>query len=238
MSGTLSEFTSQIKTRNVSRPTLFYVQFTSPPGDSDVTPDAGLLPVLPFFCFSASTPGHNFLTQDNYSTAGTKRKFIYDHDYGNLRLDFYCDQNYQIKKYFDAWITTIRTAGRVFNYPDAYTAENLDVFILDIADNEIYQYNYTKVVPKTISEVSLNWKSGNEISTFTVDFVFEEAFFIEKTGLEEGTLPSLNKIATTNPISQITNNEIVNKLLQSNQSDESVQTIIKAIGGGVAGAII
>lgn len=252
MAGTLNQFTTEIKNRNVSRTNLFAVQIVSPNGVGNVTPDRSTDSLLPFFCYGASTPSFNFLTQDNYSTAGTKRKFIYDHDYANLRLEFYVDQNYETKKYFDSWKSLILNTRRNFAFPDDYTSDKLYLSILNLDDKEVYRYSYSKVFPKTISEINLSWLNGNQISTFNVEFTFEEVYFEQTTSLVASNEDSdfaggitmtsdIEKLSNLIPvpIASITNNELINKFKTdiNNSSDPAAEQIIRAFNSGVLGSL-
>ena len=62
---------------------------------------------------------------------------------------------------------------RYFNYSDEYTAELLNVTIINMENKETYMYSYKKVVPKTIMAVDLNWAAGGQISTLPIEFTYE-----------------------------------------------------------------
>ena len=73
----LSEFSSLIRSANIARPYLFYVELTLPPGL--LTPGTASLDdtkKLSLYCHAAQTPMLEMYTNDNYYEAGIKRKFI------------------------------------------------------------------------------------------------------------------------------------------------------------------
>ena len=175
---TLSEFTSELRQRNVSKPTLYYVEIIPPP----IFKEAGLtytnsdLNLVSMWCHTATTPQSTIQTQDNYLEAGNRRKYAYDQDYANLTLSFYVDQDYNVKRFFDQWKAAIVPQKRNFNYPDKYTAESLNLFIINQEGKETYKYEYSKVFPKSFNSIELSY-SATGVASFTVDFVFEECYY-------------------------------------------------------------
>lgn len=177
--GTLSQFTSQLKSRNVSKPSLYYVeivppQLMSPPYSIAAAADTNLISL---WCSAAQTPQSTILTRDEYVEAGTRRKYAYDQDYTNLTLSFYVDQNYEVKKFFDLWKQAIVPQRRNFEYPDNYTANTLNLYIINQDDQKTYLYEYSRVFPKSINSIDLSYANSTSVATLTVDFVFEEAYF-------------------------------------------------------------
>ena len=176
---TLKQFTAELRSKNISRPNLYYVEiippiiFTKKPEQFDGSV-AGLVSM---WCNSASTPQHTISTQDDYLEAGVRRKYAYDHDYQNLTLSFYVDQEYKIKRFFDQWKDAIVPQKRNFNYPEDYTADCLNLYILNQANEPTYKYEYSRIFPKSINQIDLSYASGAAVSTFSVDFVFEDVYY-------------------------------------------------------------
>ena len=129
------------------------------------------------WCHSAQTPQVTILTADDHIEAGVKRKFAYDQDYQNLTLGFYIDQDFKVKRFFDQWKQAIVSQKRYFGYPDDYTAPSLILSIINSQDEVTYTYEYTNIFPKSVNSVDLSYSSGTQVSTFTVDFVFEDVFY-------------------------------------------------------------
>lgn len=155
------------------------------------------------WCSGASTPQTSLLTNDNYIEAGVRRKYAYDQDWSDLTLTFYIDQDYEIKQFFDDWKSSIVPYNRNFNYPDSFTAESLILTIVNQADKDTYKYEFSRVVPKTVSPVELSYSNGNSISTFYVDFVFENYYYTKinaKTGEEEFTSKPANNTSEDPPM--------------------------------------
>ena len=129
------------------------------------------------WCSSASTPQLNIETNDNYYEDGTRRHYAYGYDYQNLVLTFYVDQDFLVKKFFDNWKQSIVPNKKNFRYPDSYTADSLNLYILNQEDKVTYKYEYSRVFPKTIQAIDLSYANGNTIAVFSVEFVFEDVFY-------------------------------------------------------------
>jgi hypothetical protein len=168
---TLTEFITQVRDRNVARPTMYYVEIM-PPG-----PALTSNKLVSMWCHAAHTPQISLSTNENFIEAGVRRKYAYDIDYQHLVLNFYIDQNYEVKRFFDDWRAKIVPYHRRFNYPDSYTAESLNLYLIDAAGVAVYKYEYKRVFPKTIQSVELSYTPSTGPSTFSVEFAFEDVYF-------------------------------------------------------------
>jgi hypothetical protein len=184
---TIKDFKATLRERNVSRPNLYYVSIMTPQSMAGTSSELASM-----WCSAAHTPHAFISTNDNYIEAGVRRKYAYDVDYQNLVLNFYVDQDFEIKKFFDEWKRRIVPHNRQFNYPDSYTANSMFLYILNQENKETYEYEYTRVFPKTISSIELSYANGNSISGFNVEFVFEDVYF---TSLKNGD--------TSKPITEV-----------------------------------
>jgi hypothetical protein len=165
---TLKDFAAELTNSNIARPYLYYVDIALPPalvGKIDQR-------IVSLFCAGAATPQLNFYTNDNYNEAGIKRRVIYDYDYQDLMLQFYVDQNYTVQKFFDIWKEAIVDSRRNFNYPEEYTAESIDVHLIDMQGTVKHSYSFKNIYPKIINSVSLGY-GMNGISVLPISFVFE-----------------------------------------------------------------
>lgn len=180
---TLSEFAANIRSANVSRPYLYYVQLLKPLVLSAAsTTDAYNIDKINMFCHGASTPHLGLYTNDEYNENGQRRKFVYEYDYQNLVLQFYIDQKYEVKNFFDNWMKEIVPSKRNFQYYDSYVSRMIRVYIVDMEDKETYQYSYINCVPKTVNSIDLNYSTTGQVSSFTVEFVFESVVYSKMDG--------------------------------------------------------
>lgn len=183
----LSTFMSELRTRNISKQSLYYIEIVPPKifGSQTKGFDSTDKNLVSMWCHTAQTPQYGILTEDSYTEAGVRRKFAYDQDYQNLTLSFYIDQEYKIKRFFDQWKQAIVPQRRNFGYPEDYTAQTLNLYILDQMGNPTYLYEYVNIYPKTIQAIELSYASGSPLSTFSIEFVFEEAHY---SSLKSGNL--------------------------------------------------
>lgn len=231
--GTLSQFTAQLISRNVSKPSLYYVEIVPPPmfAKSKVEFNADDLNLLSLWCSSAQTPQSTILTRDEYVEAGTRRKYAYDQDYTNLTLSFYLDQEYKIKKFFDLWKQAIVPQRRNFEYPDDYTAETLKLFIINQADKNTYLYEFSRIFPKSVNSVDLSYANSTSIATLTVDFVFEEVYFTAFN--DQGTITTTSRptvSVTTRPPTDL-NRERAQELSGETESGDLGDSMVGGSGG-------
>lgn len=189
---TLSRFASEIRTRNVLRPNQYYVEILLPPALAEYTTESALASL---WCSSAHTPMTTLMTDDNYTEQGTRRKYSYDQDWQNLVLTFYIDQDFIVKKLFDAWKNAILPNRRKFNYPSEYTASSLNLYILNQENQPTYSYEFKNIYPKDIQSVELNYMQASSPSTCTVEFVYETVF---STSLVEGKVIDFTTKPDTN----------------------------------------
>jgi hypothetical protein len=220
----LFNFMAELRTNNISRPNQYYVEIFVPgmvvSRGSNQTLEQNKL--VSMWCSGASTPQITVSTDDDYIEAGTRRKYAYDQDYQNLVLTFYIDQGYDIKHFFDKWKSMIVQQRRNFKFPDTYTADLLNVYIIDQANKDTYLYSYRRVYPKTIQSVELSYANGVAISTFAVEFVFEEVHFSKRKNGQsvESSYPITNTSATT-LTDGIENNELLQQLSDTTIVDYS-----------------
>lgn len=224
----LGNFSASIRATNISRPYLFYVEFTLPPGllttgkisETDVR-------TISLFCHGAQTPFTQMMTNDNYFEAGIKRKYIHDYDYQDLMLQFYVDQSYLVQKFFEKWKELIISSRRNFAYPDDYTAEMFKLHLIDLSGTSNFVYTFKRVVPKMINSISLDYGS-NGIMSLPVSFVFET--------IETSVDTAKTDISVSTQIEKIQSTYMNPEVFQGLQSNLNKQSIISGLGGDFGGA--
>jgi hypothetical protein len=222
----LSEFSSLIRSANIARPYLFYVELTLPPGlHTSGTASSDDVKKLSLFCNAAQTPMLGFSTQDGYFEAGIKRKFIYDFDYQELTLEFYVDQTYTVHKFFERWKDLIISSRRSLAWPDDFTAENFDLHLIDLNGKSNFTYSYKRVTLKNINSITLHHAGGGLVS-LPVTFNFESVV----TSIAEPT----SDIATQTQLDKIKSSYTNPEVYQGLQSNLNKQSIVSGLGGTFA----
>jgi hypothetical protein len=69
--------------------------------------------------------------------------------------------------------------------------------MLNQADKIVYEYEYTRCVPKTVSSGELSFVGGSQIATFSVEFTFEEVNFKKYTNTETIQYASHERLTAT-----------------------------------------
>jgi hypothetical protein len=156
--------------------------------------------LVSMWCSAIQTPQTTIFTRDEYIEDGTRRKYAFDQDYQNLTLTFYLDQEYKVKQFFDEWKNRIVSNRRNFEYPDSYTADKLNLSILNQDDRITYVYEYSRIFPKSINAVDLSYANGNQVATLTVDFVYEEVYYSEIA--DTGAVSSTSKPVLNTTVAQ------------------------------------
>jgi hypothetical protein len=208
---TLSQFSAELRARNIAKPSMYYVELIAPKIflDNSNNLDASDIKLVSMWCHAAQTPQSNIDTADDYREAGTRRKFAYDRDYQNLVLSFYIDQEYKIKRFFDQWRHAITPQRLNFGFPDDYTTPSLKVYIINQEGIPTYCYDYSNVFPKTVQSIELSYAPGGAVSSFTVEFVFEEVYCSSITNGEiDFTTKPNNNILNSNAGAGIKNEEV------------------------------
>lgn len=206
----LSEFMAQVSTRNVAKPYLYYVEIL-PPKSMEDEPKPNKF--VSMWCNSAHTPMLTINTNDDFIEAGVRRKYAYDVDYQNLVLNFYVDQKFETKQFFDSWKHKIVPYHRRFNYPDSYTANRLNLYLIDQDGKATYLYKYSNVYPKTVNSIELSYSQNNAPTTFSVEFVFEDVFYTALQADNRSIAFSSEPPSVTEPIVQnIKNTELTQNL--------------------------
>jgi hypothetical protein len=214
----LSEFVSQIRNKNIARPNLYYVKIVPPKGNAFNAENSNLVSM---WCSNASTPQVSIMTNDDYVEAGTRRKYAYEYDYQNLVLQFYIDQDFDIKKFFDDWMYAIVPHHRNFNFPADYTSNSLSLFIINQEDKKTYEYKYLNIYPKTIQQIDLSYSNANQPATFSVEFVYETFYYIShKNGKIISSEPSLETESVTRR-SEVENKEMEQRLKEFENSSQT-----------------
>lgn len=212
----LSRFTAELHNRNIAKPSHFYVEI-APPSDK-------IDELISMWCNSATTPMNMMYTKDDFIENGVKRKFVYDQDYQNLVLNFYMDQNYEIKYFFDMWTRKIVPSKRYINYYDDYVARSLTLFMLNQAENVVYEYEYRNVYPKTIQSMDLNYSNGSQAAQFSVEFAYETVYFTQYTPRLAGTdnLDNIDMNIEDLSLTGIDNMELLNQTIPSISMAEDI----------------
>lgn len=148
--------------------------------DSDfIYRKAGLL------CHDASLPGSSLATvnvEGNFT--GVQQQYAHTRQFGNISLQFYCDSEYKMLRFFEYWIEYISGAGSSdslskgyfyrMRYPDQYKCEAMTIvkFDRDYEAKNSMQYNFISLFPKAVSSTPVSYEAS-QVLRINVEFNYD-----------------------------------------------------------------
>jgi hypothetical protein len=132
---------------------------------------------LMFQCEAAELPGRN-ITMIEYRHHAFTERVPHMTNYTDVNLSFYCNNRFEEKKFFDAWLNSmIPTNTGIVQY---YRVDNESAYAVDIKirqydqmGNRIYNCTLIEAIPTAISPLSLNW-GDDGVHRLQVNFAFKK----------------------------------------------------------------
>ena len=169
----LNEFIAQVK-QGLARSNHFEVEIFPPSALRTLTPVNENIEMILMYCDQAQLPGISFNTAQVRSY-GEFKEIPYEKTFEPLQLSFYVDKKLIVKEFWDEWMALIQSpTTRDFNYPKQYTANAINVILMDTADNNKYKYTLHNAYPKAISSVQLDY-SAHDIMKVQVSIAYQYA---------------------------------------------------------------
>ena len=163
----INQFISEVKTGALARTNRFGVEFTPPAG---INP--GNLRKILLFCDTVQLPGINYSTVQN-RTFGEFREVPYEKLYEPINLTFYVDNDMQVKKMFDDWMSLISNPEtRTYSYYNSYIAPKFVIEVQDINDKTRYQVELFEAYPKNLNSVNLD-NASKDVMKLTVNMQYK-----------------------------------------------------------------
>jgi hypothetical protein len=163
----INQFISEVKTGALARSNRFGVEFSPPAG---INP--GNLRKILLFCDTVQLPGINYSTVQN-RTFGEFREVPYEKLYEPINLTFYVDNDMQVKKLFDDWMSLISDPNtRTYSYYNTYIASKFVIEVQDINDKTRYQVELFEAYPKNVNAVSLD-NASKDVMKLTVNMQYK-----------------------------------------------------------------
>lgn len=163
------QFLSAIRTDGVAKASHYFCELMPP---QFMTGNKQILEKIPFYINSVNFPEFALATtpiMDN----GVKRESVYDKLYGEVTMNFTCDQGMLIKKFFDDWVQfPVLSKGGRFSYPNRYITENFILCQVDALKNTVYFVVLNNVYPKVVDDINMN-SSSRSLASFNVRFTYE-----------------------------------------------------------------
>lgn len=174
----LNNFIAKLKSDGVAKTNKFTVVLDTP---SSVFGSYDMQSML-MYCSSANLPGINFASIPA-RIHGETFEFPYEKIYSPVQLTFYVDTNMEIKKFFDDWHASIQNPDtKEFEYYKNYTS-NIQIFVQNSKDNEVYSVNLFEAYPKTVNDIQLDFNSSNQIMMLNVTMTYRFYKTAQQTGI-------------------------------------------------------
>jgi len=113
-----------------------------------ISNDVGLL------CNAATLPGSSLANPESYNHVGVKESFAHTLQYDQLKLEFYCDNEYKTLKFFEHWIGFITSGSGILDTGDPN-------YYRQLRYPEEYKNNTCKVIKFENDNRSVDAKSLN-----------------------------------------------------------------------------
>lgn len=142
---------------------------------------------LSFFCDTTSLPGRNLNTFDYKPQGyGDTIKMPVSRAAGSLATTFFVDSNYQVVKFFTAWMDYIieNTANaanqsltnfrqhRELGFKEKYIT-NIELYTYRDDGEQAIKYTLHKCFPNQIGDVALGWEQNDTLVKLPVEFSYE-----------------------------------------------------------------
>lgn len=155
------------KFRNIAAPNKFRVEIVPPTfmgGAAGAIKDK-----LSFFCKTAMIPAQR-VGEIQIGYMGQKLKIAGDREYDDWTISVYNTEEWDIRTAFEIWLDLINNfQGNVKTEHNSYMTD-LKVYQISAEGIDIAGYLLKDAWIKEIGEVSLDWDSNDEISTFDCTF--------------------------------------------------------------------
>lgn len=180
---------------NLSRSNYYEVQFGGfSPGliaylsarDVDaqfISGDAGLL------CANAELPGAGLAVIESSNFTGVTENFAHTRIFAPITLEFYCDSEYKILRFFEHWQEYI-TSGNGNNtsyatpyynfrvkYPNdpatGYKSQSTRITKFESSFDRLMEYSFIGLFPSDITSTPVRYGPTNELTRVTVTFTYE-----------------------------------------------------------------
>lgn len=200
----IAEFSAQIQTKYVLKPTKWCMQTAVPAGligkSEDITAAAR---ELKFWAATASIPGVTFATHDVFRYGyGVPVKYPYSPAFAPMQVTFICDGLGQEWKFFKDWLNIVifyqgalqgsqgitganpNNPNQVLyevGYPEDYNMDYMTFTAFVDSGEEILKIQLREAYPCSVSDMKMDWNDKGGPSSFNVVFNYTDWTYFPKT---------------------------------------------------------
>lgn len=168
--GSLNEFIQQVsKSKSLSKPFLFYVQFNSL--NSESQRDLSLL------CHETIIPGYTVMSQ-SAKVYGLPIEMPYELAFDPVRVTFWVDQSHKVPLLFhvqrDKIINPLDYSPKYRDDYETYLMPSVDICVIETSKHEVVAtYSLKNAFVKSVNAMNLTWSAQNQVQEVTVDLQYE-----------------------------------------------------------------
>lgn len=187
MSFSLSTFRNAVALG--SRPNNFSITFANPTGNGLAAPTINPIPgqvvstTWNLLCKSAAVPAMSIGVVEIPVQGGRRVKIPGDRTFAEWTATFIADQNHLVRKYFEAWVSTIHTSNfeAVSRTESPTTGTTITGYKSDITIQQLNpngatvtngKYVLIDAYPSDVSAIDLSYDTTDSIEEFTVTFQY------------------------------------------------------------------
>lgn len=164
MAFNINEFKSQL-VGGGARPTLFQVQILNP-----VAPEADFK--MPFMVKTAALPASN-LGGFVVPYFGRQVKYAGDRTFEDWTVTVINDEDFLVRNAMESWSNAINTHdSNLRSLPSEYKSNGL-ITQYGKDGTPLRTYVFEGLYPITVSDIAVDWSSGDTIEEFTVTFQYD-----------------------------------------------------------------
>lgn len=217
----LSDFTSFVREKSLSRSNRFEVFITPPNVTARSIDEAKQVSLL---CEISNLPPIN-LTVKPFKIFGPSYQRPITSEYGGdgISMTFHIDRDMVLKRFFDDWIEgVVRRNDYMVNYQFDYTT-TITIRQLDEQNNVTYEIELLEAFPRSITLVDLNHSAQNQTNRLNVIFAYR---YWKRTDIAAN-----RRVTSQVPVVPIT---IVPDLSLRSIGETETSRVLGALGGGAS----
>ena len=178
----IDKIKAAVSAKGLFSPERYKVEIWSPVGE--LTEDDLL------YCSAPTLPGRGFSTIERFDH-GPIRKIPYSELYNDISLTFYNSRNLKEWEFFNDWQEFIGGKGDYYlPYYDEIVGK-IHINALDRSNTVQKTIGLFEAYPVTLSEISMGYDQGGDVSTFNVDFAFHHFEVVSGYGAVANATPTV-----------------------------------------------
>lgn len=129
-----------------------------------------------FLTFRAKTADLPAVSMEQLArfTNGPVRQVPAGNMFQPMLIEFYEDDNYAVRNFFDLWVRLVSASGKSYTVPyyDNIIVPELNVFVYNEKGKKTRQYTFYEVYPSSINPTQMAWDNQNSVTIVPIEFTY------------------------------------------------------------------